>query len=125
MADIFGDIPGMKKAPQSRMMTLTYMHPKTLIVIVVAFMVVMAIALMFALFWGLTALIAMFFFVLAFIMVVLNRGTHLSTTVYLLVGLGVFFIVLSMAGISIMIVDFSNVDSFVQLHQFFQGIQGA
>lgn len=113
---------GLIGGSTSRLQSLTYMHKNTLLAIVIAFMITIFVAIGIALIWGLSALVALFFFALAGTVVLLNRGKFLDYEVILFAAIGIFFIFLSMAGITITTVDFSTVQNFVELHQMIQGV---
>lgn len=103
-------------AELSRLHSLTYMNQYTLITIVVAFVITIIVALLIAFTWGLSALIGLFFLVLAGITLMFKRGNYLDHTVVLFAILAVFFFILQATGYSITIVDFSSNETLMQLY---------
>lgn len=106
----------------SRLDTFRYVHPKTIMTIVIAFVITMFAAVILSLVWGFSAILGMFFLAMAFVTIVLHKGKFMDYEVFLFVGLGVLFIFLSMAGVTFTTIDLSQFERFVELHQFFQGI---
>lgn len=117
-----GDLNIAPVYKESRVQSISFMHPSTLIFIVVAFIITVAVALIFARFWGIFALIGLFFMVLATLIIVLNRGKHIDTTAVIMVGLALLFFALTAMGAELAVIDMGQLEMLNNWHQLMQGV---
>ena len=104
----------------SRLMYLTQFKPWTLAMAMVTVIIALIIFAAIAAVWGILVLVGLILIISGAAVVFLQRG-NTDFVFYVAIIVGVFFIILSAAGVELGYVDFSTVPGLKHVSQFFIG----
>jgi len=95
------------------------MNAKTFLAIILALLVVLVVAVIFSLTWGMFLILGFILISMAVIMVAVNRGAYLNQVIISLVGVGILFLLLSFAGFEPMEISLEFIPFSQEIHNLF------
>lgn len=96
-------------------------HPWNFMFFVIAMVVGLVVASIFTLVWGVLTLIGFLMFVVGILMILLNRGRNVDLLFIICIIVGVFFILLSLAGVTLGTVNLGDLPGLRSFNQLFSG----